>query len=82
MNGEDDHYYPMINVEETIGKTVGNLKRIDPSRVQRSGRRLYRALGFRVCPPGVYRFNSHEEADAWTMKVAVERALEVDRKAS
>ena len=82
MNGEDDHYYPMINVEEVIGKTVGNLKRTDPSRVQGRGRRVYRSLGFRVCPAGVYRFNSHEEADAWMMKAAVNRALEADRTVS
>jgi hypothetical protein len=37
-----------------------------------------RSQGFGgLCPKGVYRFQSHEEADAWMLKAIVERAVRV-----
>jgi hypothetical protein len=64
---------PVINLEETIGKTVG--RRVAPAdsfhygmRLQENGAEMMRTFGrFRI-PRGVYRFRSHEEADAWMMK--------------
>jgi hypothetical protein len=60
---------PVVNVEEFIGKTVGR-------RVPASGAGLQIALNQALktqkrglCPKGVYRFNSHEEADAWILKM-------------
>jgi hypothetical protein len=64
---------PVINLEEQIGKTVG--RRRFPGdgfaygmQLQKSGAELSKTFGgFRV-PKGVYRFHTHEEADAWMMK--------------
>ncbi len=60
----------IINIEETIGKTVG--KRRPPkepwkgaSTLQKTAHDLLTACGHRVGKKGVFRFNSHEEADAW-----------------
>lgn len=64
---------PVINLEENIGKTVG--RRVAPAdsftygmALQATGVRLIKAFGHRGVPKGVYRFQSHEEADAWMMK--------------
>ena len=64
---------PIINLEENIGKTVG--RRTAPRDalrygfgVQRTGVELGKALKVRFVPRGVFRFHSHEEADAWMMK--------------
>lgn len=77
---DDDQCHPVINVEETIGKTVGRQRPPKPGRVQESGRQIYRSMGFRVCPKGVYRFHSHEEADEWMMQMAVMRAIEMENR--
>ena len=64
--------HPVINVEEFIGKTVGR-RRVpkDPfaygMKLQKTGARLAKTFGVRGIPRGVYRFHSHEEADAWLM---------------
>lgn len=62
---------PVINLEETPGKVVGrrhmpvdglrlsDAQRADNARAWRKG-----VGGLRV-PRGVYRFRTHEEADAW-----------------
>jgi len=60
---------PLINVEETPGKTVGR-RRVKSGfnygmQVQESGAALQKALGVHFIPKGVYRFHSHEEADEW-----------------
>lgn len=71
---------PFINLEENIGKTVGKRTGIlDPLAyglsLQKAGNDLQAAFGFGgLCPKGVFRFKTHEEADAWTMKMLVERA--------
>jgi hypothetical protein len=64
---------PAINYEEKIGKTVG--RRTAPRdmfaygmALQKSGVALAKALGVRGLPRGVFRFRSHEEADAWLME--------------
>ena len=60
---------PVVNVEEFIGKTVGR-------RVPASGAGLQKLLNQAlvtqqrgICPRGVYRFHSHEEADRWATKM-------------
>ncbi|MFO1438614.1 MAG: hypothetical protein U1F81_09835 [Verrucomicrobiaceae bacterium] len=64
---------PVINVEEFIGKTVG--RRVpprDPLRISDSNKAAAiawkKAFPYRGAPRGVYRFKTHEEADAWMMK--------------
>lgn len=64
---------PVINVEEFIGKTVGRrVPPTDPLRVSTSTKAgavaWKNALPYCGVPRGVYRFHSHEEADAWLMK--------------
>lgn len=63
----------VVNVEEFIGKTVGRrVPARDPLRVSDSNKAAAiawkKALPYRGVPRGVYRFNTHEEADAWLMK--------------
>jgi hypothetical protein len=60
----------VINLEETIGKTVGRRKPpVDPLRVADSS--IQRAVDYQRAFPcvmpkrGVYRFRTHEEADQW-----------------
>jgi hypothetical protein len=70
---------PVINLEEKIGKTVGRRKpppdafaygmALQKTRVQLS--KTFRLKGI---PRGVYRFHSHEEADAWLMKQLTRKA--------
>jgi hypothetical protein len=65
---------PVINIEETIGKVVG--RRTAPRDsfkyamgLQRTAGQLGKTFGNSICPKGVHRFTSHEEADAWLMKM-------------
>ena len=64
---------PAINFEERIGKTVG--RRTAPRdafaygmALQETGVELAKTFRLRGVPKGVFRFRSHEEADAWLMK--------------
>jgi hypothetical protein len=70
----DPQTHPVLNVEEFIGKTVGRRKVVSAAHQQKIGRSIFRHSGFRVCDPGVYRFNSFEEADEWMLKMAIKRA--------
>jgi hypothetical protein len=56
---------PVINVEEFIGKTGG--RRVPPSGagLQKTLNQVMAGQKRGICPRGVYRFKSHEEADAW-----------------
>ena len=71
--------HPVINIEEKIGKTVG--RRTVPQdgfilgmQLQETGRSLAKALGLRGIRRGVYRFHSHEDANAWLMSQMVQNA--------
>jgi len=64
----------VFNVEEKIGKTVGN--RRPPTSIAtkllytpEDARDWQREVGAPFVPKGVYRFASHEEADAWLLKM-------------
>jgi hypothetical protein len=37
--------------------------------LQALGAELHKSFKHHWCPKGVYRFQTHEEADAWTMKM-------------
>lgn len=64
---------PFINLEEEPGKTVG--RRSPPEDafaaamvLQHTLVELSTSFGHRFIPRGVYRFRSHQEADAWMWK--------------
>jgi hypothetical protein len=69
---------PFINLEEKIGKTVG--RRVpprDPLAVRGDTKEAMRAwrnaMATPFVPKGVFRFHSHEEADAWMLKMMTRR---------
>lgn len=64
----------VINIEEKIGKTVG--RRVAPrdpfslaGDTKADKRAWQKAFPTPFIPKGVYRFHTHEEADAWLMKM-------------
>ena len=63
----------VINVDDPVGKTVGRRSAPDPLKLagqtKNSQRAWRQALPTPFVPKGVYRFNSHEEADAWMLKM-------------
>jgi hypothetical protein len=68
----------VINIEENIGKTVG--RRVPPrdpltlvGSTKEAMRAWRRAFPTPFVPKGVYRFRTHEEADAWLMKMLTRR---------
>ncbi len=72
--------YAVINVQDPIGKTVGRRVLKDAWKagmgLQKTANQLRLSFGQGgICPRGVYRFNSHEEADEWMMKMLVARAV-------
>lgn len=60
---------PVINLEDPAGRTVG--RRLRPKDALEYGFGMQKSLNdlFGCLPiaKGVYRFHSHEEADAWMM---------------
>ncbi len=74
--------YAVINVQDPAGKTVGRRAMEDSGKygmgLQKMVNDVRRSQGFGgICPKGVFRFQSHQEADAWMMKAIVERAIRV-----
>jgi hypothetical protein len=63
-----------INLDENIGKTVGRRVEIpDPfayaMALQKIASEILRSTGRGLCPRGVYKFKTHEEADEWMLKM-------------
>lgn len=63
----------VINIEETIGKTVGKRRPPkDPLQsvhiLQETQTALLRSFGHRVGKKGVFRFKTHAEANEWNQK--------------
>jgi hypothetical protein len=64
-----------INLDESPGKTVGRRRPpADPLTISKAdspadARAWQRAFGGLRIPKGVYRFRTHEEADAWLWKM-------------
>ena len=61
---------PVLNLEEKIDKIVGRRTRTPDAfqsgmKLQTLAVQLHRSLNQRWAPKGVYRFKTHEEADAW-----------------
>jgi hypothetical protein len=59
----------VVNVEEFIGKTVGRRMPASGAGLQVTLNQALKTQKRGLYPKGVYRFNSHEEADAWTLKM-------------
>jgi hypothetical protein len=70
---EDPMARPLINVEEQVGKVVG--RRRPPTRLTVVRDRKAHAVAWKKAfdrpfvPRGVYRFQTHEEADEWMWKM-------------
>jgi hypothetical protein len=69
---------PILNTEEKVGKTVG--RRVAPRDafsfgmgMQKTAIELERAMRRSLCPKGVFRFHTHEEADEWMIKMLARR---------
>jgi len=65
---------PFINVEEKIDRFVGRRTGTPDSlragmQLQETAAQLHKSLKHRWWPKGVYRFKTHEEADAWMTKM-------------
>ena len=65
---------PFVNVEEKIDRFVGKRTRTPDSleagmQLQETAVQLHMAFKHRWCQKGVYRFKTHEEADAWMTKM-------------
>jgi len=60
---------PVVNVEEFIGKTVG--RRVPPpgAGLQKTLNQVMANQRRGICQRGVFRFKTHEEADAWMTKM-------------
>ena len=63
-----------MNSEERIDRQVGRrTRRPDGLKtgmaLQALGAELHQSFEHHWCPKGVYRFITHEEADAWKMKM-------------
>jgi hypothetical protein len=69
---------PISNLEEDFGKIVGKRTAdvADYDDLAAQGEKIVRRLPF---PKGVYRFKTHEEADAWLEKHMMEAALKKAR---
>ena len=66
---------PIVNLEETPGKVVGKIKRRTFAEAVDWMAAQVRAMGFELpFPKGVYRFNTHEEANDWEWKHMMEAA--------
>lgn len=63
----------MVSPDETLGKIVGRRKvggGLNPAlHTKERARRWSEAMDTPFVPRGVYRFNSHEEADEWMWKM-------------
>jgi hypothetical protein len=67
------HMSASVSPDETPGKTVGRRiigSTLDPTASTRERARGWtEAMKTPFVPRGVYRFNSHEEADEWMWKM-------------
>ena len=71
---------PFINVEEKIDRFVGRRTGTPDSLqagmlLQATAAQLHKAFNHRWMPKGVYRFKTHEEADAWMIKMLARSSL-------
>jgi len=70
-----------INREETAGQPASEISDAFayPMELQKKANELRKATNGRgLCPKGVFKFNSHEEADAWMVKMLARQAQQSD----
>ena len=69
---------PIVNLEEEFGKVVGRRasRTVDYDRLVAMGGAEMQRLPF---PKGVFRFRTHEEANAWTNHYIIQGALKIAR---
>ena len=66
---------PIVNLQETPGKTVGKIKRRSFAEAVDWMAAQVQAMGLKLpYPKGVYRFKTHEEANEWEWKHMMEAA--------
>ena len=66
---------PIVNLEETPGKFVGKIKRRTSAEAVALLVGRFHAMGLKLpYPRGVYRFKTHEEANAWEWNHMIEAA--------
>jgi hypothetical protein len=59
---------PVININDPVARTVGRrTATVDPLEYAAGLQRTLNQLAPLRVPKGVFRFNSHEEADQWLM---------------
>lgn len=71
---------PTINVEEKIDRFVGRRTKTPDGlragmQLQQTAAQLHKAFNHRWMPKGVYRFKTHEEADAWMTQMLARSGL-------
>ena len=69
-----------INVKEKIDRFVGRRTQTPDSlqagmQLQETAGQLHQSFQHRWFPKGVYRFKTHEEADAWMTKMLARSSL-------
>ncbi|MFT5465306.1 MAG: hypothetical protein ACI8UO_000394 [Verrucomicrobiales bacterium] len=77
ISESSEQTHPVVNLEETIGKTVGRQKPkqgLSLSDSQERSIQWRRQFGGVKVPRGVFRFNSHEEADQWMIRKLAQAA--------
>jgi hypothetical protein len=66
---------PIVNLEETPGKTVGKVQRRTPAETLDYLVTQFHAMGLKLpYPKGVYRFKTLDEANAWDWSHMMEAA--------
>lgn len=76
----EDVKQPFVNIEEKIDRFVGRRTGTPDSlragmQLQATAAQLHKSFGHRWWPKGVYRFKTHEEADAWMTKMLAQSGL-------
>ena len=66
----------IVNLGEDVGKMVGSTKLVPPQTRYAALLRMARGLtgGRTSLPKGVFRFENHEEANAWENQQILKRA--------
>jgi hypothetical protein len=66
----------IVNLDETIGRTVGDVKPVPPQQRYAALLRLGRGLtgGRTSLPKGVFRFETHKQSNAWETQQILKRA--------
>lgn len=66
----------IVNLDEDIGKRVGAMKPVPPQKRYAALLRLGRGLtgGKTSLPKGVFRFETHDQSNAWEIQQILKRA--------